>query len=358
MNSGVRFVVSHHIFLLVSHCFVLASPGRADLVAHWRLGEGEGQRFQNQADRDFDGYLLSPAFSVEWVEVVPNDDGFGPEQEHAVHFNGVNSGIQTDFPGIGGSRARTVTFWVKSTATGLEQSDAIVAWGDSLPGGRWHMRFNQWSSCGQLGAIRTTCDDGHAVGTKQINDGQWHHVACVFPEGAEWASSILFFIDGEPDPTHQAADVRIHTVIGDTAEPVTIGMKVREDGVTRRFFSGTIADVRIYDEALNGEEIQGILPPLKRPAAFLRGDANTDANKDLSDAVFLLSYLFLGGTSPSCEKAADADDSGVLDITDAVYLLNYLFLGGTTPNDPFPDCGLDETTDGLTCESFPPCEEP
>lgn len=40
------------------------------------------------------------------------------------------------------------------------------------------------------------------------------------------------------------------------------------------------------------------------PAAFLRGDANASGKVDLSDAVFTLNWLFLGGLAPSCPDAA------------------------------------------------------
>jgi len=45
---------------------------------------------------------------------------------------------------------------------------------------------------------------------------------------------------------------------------------------------------------------------------FIRGDANADGRSDLSDAVALLGYLFLGGANVPCDQAADADDSGDL----------------------------------------------
>lgn len=38
-----------------------------------------------------------------------------------------------------------------------------------------------------------------------------------------------------------------------------------------------------------------------------------------------------------------------LDISDAVYLLNYLFLGSGPPPAPWPDCGEDPNPGGLTC---------
>ncbi len=91
--------------------------------------------------------------------------------------------------------------------------------------------------------------------------------------------------------------------------------------------------------------------------AFRRGFANPDKRLDLSDAVHVLGYLFLGQPQAlPCEKAADLDDDGRINITDPVYLLGYLFTGGKEPPPPFAACGLDSTADGLSCESFPACE--
>jgi hypothetical protein len=45
---------------------------------------------------------------------------------------------------------------------------------------------------------------------------------------------------------------------------------------------------------------------------------------------------------------------GGADITDATYLLNYLFLGGLTPESPFPDCGPGTLPqDPETCQTPP-----
>ena len=89
---------------------------------------------------------------------------------------------------------------------------------------------------------------------------------------------------------------------------------------------------------------------------FRRASPNADAIVDLTDAVFLLNFLFLGGPEPTCEKSADTDDSGTLEITDGVSILNFLFLGGEPPQSPFGDCGSDATPDELSCESFAACE--
>ena len=85
---------------------------------------------------------------------------------------------------------------------------------------------------------------------------------------------------------------------------------------------------------------------------FIRGDANRDALVDISDAVFTLSYLFLGGALPTCEDAVDSDNNGELELTDAVYLLTHIFLGTQAPPEPYPVAGADRTGDSLGCSGF------
>jgi hypothetical protein len=90
---------------------------------------------------------------------------------------------------------------------------------------------------------------------------------------------------------------------------------------------------------------------------FRRGDADGSGNLDLSDAIFTLRSLFMGGAAPGCEDAADADDSGGLDLTDAIFSLEFQFLGGPPPPAPGPEtCGPDPTPgDGLGECADPKC---
>ncbi len=86
------------------------------------------------------------------------------------------------------------------------------------------------------------------------------------------------------------------------------------------------------------------------PGFFIRGDAAPPScTLNITDVIFILNHLFLGGTAPPCSDAADVDDSGMLNLTDAVYLLNYLFLGGRPPPPPFPSYGTDPTLDTMDC---------
>jgi hypothetical protein len=84
-------------------------------------------------------------------------------------------------------------------------------------------------------------------------------------------------------------------------------------------------------------------------ASFIRGDAVPDGVVNLTDAIAILQFLYLGASAPSCPDAFDVDDNGRIEITDAIRLLNYLFLGGDPPPPPFETAGPDPTEDELDC---------
>ena len=64
---------------------------------------------------------------------------------------------------------------------------------------------------------------------------------------------------------------------------------------------------------------------------FICGDADGSFVVTISDAVFLINYIFSGGPAPQPSYSGDADCSGVITISDAVYLINYIFAGGGAP---------------------------
>jgi len=64
----------------------------------------------------------------------------------------------------------------------------------------------------------------------------------------------------------------------------------------------------------------------------LRGDTNGDGIIDISDVVYLINYLFIGGPLPVPLAAGDCNRDTVVDVSDVVSLLNYLFVGGPPPS--------------------------
>lgn len=89
---------------------------------------------------------------------------------------------------------------------------------------------------------------------------------------------------------------------------------------------------------------------------FVRGDVDQSGELDLTDAIRIFSYLFVGDETPHCLQSADSNLDEKVDISDGLYLLNFLFTGGPTPPDPFPDCGV-HLTSNLGCDSHLACGE-
>ena len=80
---------------------------------------------------------------------------------------------------------------------------------------------------------------------------------------------------------------------------------------------------------------------------FVRGDANGDDKLDISDAVTVLGYLFIGRGAPDCSDAADANDDGFIDISDPIAILMSLFLSSGPLPPPSGKRGVDPTPDNL-----------
>jgi Dockerin type I domain len=63
------------------------------------------------------------------------------------------------------------------------------------------------------------------------------------------------------------------------------------------------------------------------------GDANYDQTVNVSDAVYIINYVFVGGSAPSNMDFADANCDGTVNVSDAVWIINYVFQGGFSPCD-------------------------
>ncbi|MGB5107283.1 MAG: dockerin type I domain-containing protein, partial [Candidatus Zixiibacteriota bacterium] len=64
---------------------------------------------------------------------------------------------------------------------------------------------------------------------------------------------------------------------------------------------------------------------------FVCGDPDGNSIITISDAVFLINYIFAGGPEPLPILSGDADCNGIVTISDAVFLINYIFAGGPAP---------------------------
>lgn len=68
---------------------------------------------------------------------------------------------------------------------------------------------------------------------------------------------------------------------------------------------------------------------------YFFGDADGDGLANITDAVFVIAYIFNNGAEPDPYLAGDANCDGLVNVTDAVYLISYIFNDGPAPGE---DC--------------------
>ncbi|MCZ6651973.1 MAG: amidohydrolase family protein, partial [Planctomycetota bacterium] len=139
--------------------------------------------------------------------------------------------------------------------------------------------------------------------------------------------------------------------VGKLADLVVLSddyLSVPEDEIRTLSSVLTIIDGKIVHAAAEFSD-------LALDVEFRRGDCNDDGTVDISDAVCILNWLFLGGTAPGCVAATNVDGVGQLTITDPIYLLTHLFRGGPVPVEPFRGCGTSdlEADRELGCQTPP-----
>jgi hypothetical protein len=78
-------------------------------------------------------------------------------------------------------------------------------------------------------------------------------------------------------------------------------------------------------------------PPPVPQCAGICGDANNDNSVNVSDAVHIINYVFIGGSEPLPVLACgDANTDASVNVSDAVSIINYVFIGGGIPGDCSP----------------------
>lgn len=91
-----------------------------------------------------------------------------------------------------------------------------------------------------------------------------------------------------------------------------------------------------------GWNIDGVQVLSTACVTYICGDANGDAIVNVSDAVNIINYIFVGGDPPNPLEAGDCNCDQTVNVSDAVWVINYVFTGGNNPcdtnGDGIPDC--------------------
>lgn len=144
----------------------------------------------------------------------------------------------------------TVSFWLKiPPKLGSREGLEILEYGRDGIG--WRVSFENGSSRGMKGALKVEFDNGFVVGSTDLADGNWHHVAYRFigGENANVSSHVHLFVDGHPE------------TISDF-KPDEIGSgrvgSLRLGGNETRGLDGWIDELNLFDEAIPTPMIQSL----------------------------------------------------------------------------------------------------
>jgi len=192
---------------------------------------------------------------------------------NALYFNGKDAYVETGFPGIGGTAPRTVTFWTKVPEGDIEHSGyAMIGWGLMQPGAAWQISANPFSPEGPLGRIRIGTMKGMVIGSTDLRDNRWHHIAIVMYGGdqADTSTHILIYVDGKLEKTSRKSIINISTTLDDEhSQPLRFGrnLSFTNDAkpVHDKFFNGWLDEVYIFDTALEHQQIQELMKNNRLP---------------------------------------------------------------------------------------------
>jgi ELWxxDGT repeat protein len=203
--------------------------------------------------------------------------------------------------------------------------------------------------------------DGTADGTMLVKeflqDPRWPHPALY--TNASFGDRLFF---SAPGP-----DIGSELWITDGSPGGTVLFKDVLKGPESSNPEGlTVIDRKLFFSALQSQAEMPVLMilPLNCHIPFHRGDPNSSGTTDISDAILIFGFLFLGDPEAlSCKESADANNDGAVDISDGIFLLNWLFTDGPEPGAPGPTgkpCGFDPDPAGsagdLGCDAYVPCK--
>ncbi|HCO97061.1 MAG TPA: hypothetical protein DIU00_24495 [Phycisphaerales bacterium] len=215
-------------------------PVYSPLIAHWPLDEAEGD-IANDSAGDNHGTL----------EGEPVWQPAGGKIDGALLLDGIDDYISTDFVLDPAKGSFSVFAWIQGGAP----YQVIISQADILTG-RFVKPGSIWLCVDPLdGKLMTYLGLASAgspippaprlVSESVITDGQWHHVGFV------WDGSYRsLYVDGIEAARDTAAQ--------NPLQSVTSGLRIGANGNLEagNFFSGLIDDVRIYNIALEAEQIE------------------------------------------------------------------------------------------------------
>ncbi len=209
--------------------------------ARWKIEEGSGTTTSEEASA-----TVSDAFGtgVIWSTNTP-----GPDSVASLVFPGTAAGnfgtnrSAADL-GINGSGAKTITGWIKTSAS---SSQMFFGW---TPGNGGQAGQDLRLGLDASGHLRFEVSSGFALaGTTALNDGQWHMVGVVIEPG-DRTPTVQFYIDGILSAPTSSGDQAIATAATGLAPREEVVLGTGYPTGTQQNWNGSLDDVRVFPEAL------------------------------------------------------------------------------------------------------------
>ncbi|MFN2134362.1 MAG: LamG-like jellyroll fold domain-containing protein [Candidatus Promineifilaceae bacterium] len=224
------------VFLVLS-LFVpaaMAAPAEDGLIAHWKLDEGTGLTVLDSSGNGYNGLLGGGA---SWSTDRPPVPGAGA---YAVYLNG--------------------TGYIDTAAFDIENNFTIAAWIKPDDGFGRHNILGKHTADGQNQFLFGLYEDTYALNIRDsleqlsiVRDSEWYHVLLV-GRGGSAGTTVDMYHNGVPQWTY-----KLDKAMGDVSggKPWTIG-RDWDPAEANDYFVGLVSDVRIYDHALDDEEIAAL----------------------------------------------------------------------------------------------------
>lgn len=216
---------------------------------HWTFDSA--QRFNGIGTLPATADLKSRATACELVEGVHGT---------AASFNGENSQILTDWPGILGKYPRTVSCWIKIDPDNPQGWAPIVEWGQPERQNYWRLRVVDVNG---RAVLRLSLGLVWYDGSRNLADGKWHHITAVDAGvfGDSNTSPIRFYIDGEEETAkRQKTDEDLF--LRDTREgyPLIIGAHHPYPVTTNpQHLAGLLDELYIFHGVLDETAIRSLM---------------------------------------------------------------------------------------------------
>lgn len=206
----------------------------------------------------------------------------------AVLFDGqAGEEILTRWPGISGSRPRTVACWIKATRDAPQQEvDNIIVWGlNNVDHFGWNTK---WKLMVDPYRLQVSGYQGRKTSTTAvITDGQWHHIACTHRLDASGKPQVKFYVDGilaesQWISPYASGIESTRTITNDPAsDPVLFGADLFTPGHGyRNHFRGQLDEVYIFEGVLSESAIKTLAEKNRyEPAASIQTSRSSISNK-------------------------------------------------------------------------------